>query len=290
MTDLLSKERLKELSTMHGADCEILEEAIKETAAMARELLQRREAAEKPVFSIEVSGSHWLNCSEGKLTPEAGADFTEWPNGVCRLYLEPPLTSAERERLAAYDRAAKEAAGYQYRIRFYDGEWSAWKECGRVMYEGILTEGNDKCVGREMERRLLFTAPPLPVVPEGLHQDTAKLVVDFATALAEKLYKSQMKYGYDADWKSDGWTSQCQAHFHQHIAKGDPRDVSAYCAFMWYHGWKTEAQTPPVVPDEKWINPDIHYADENRFAEGWNACRAAMIDAAPQLERKDGDA
>ncbi|WP_410967782.1 hypothetical protein, partial [Salmonella sp. SAL04281] len=33
----------------------------------------------------------------------------------------------------------------------------------------------------------------------------------------------------------------------------------------------------PVVPPEKWVNPDINYAEENGFAEGWNACRAAML-------------
>lgn len=91
-------------------------------------------------------------------------------------------------------------------------------------------------------------AQPAPVIPTELHPDTQKLVIDFCTALAEKLYKAQLKYGYDADWKQDGWPSQCQAHFHQHVAKGDPRDVAAYCAFMWYHGWKTEAAQPaPVV-------------------------------------------
>lgn len=36
-------------------------------------------------------------------------------------------------------------------------------------------------------------------------------------------------------------------------------------------------QPVPVVPDEKWVNPDINYAEENGFAEGWNACRAAML-------------
>lgn len=91
----------------------------------------------------------------------------------------------------------------------------------------------------------LYSAPPAPVVPADLHPDTQKLVTDFCTALAEKLYKAQLKYGYDADWKQDGWPSQCQAHFQQHIAKGDPRDVAAYCAFMWYHGWKTEPA--PVI-------------------------------------------
>ncbi|SXK31217.1 RelE family toxin-antitoxin system [Klebsiella pneumoniae] len=89
----------------------------------------------------------------------------------------------------------------------------------------------------ELESR---TVKPAPVIPSELHPDTQKLVTDFCTALAEKLYKAQLKYGYDADWKQDGWPSQCQTHFHQHIAKGDPRDVAAYCAFMWWHGWSTK--------------------------------------------------
>ncbi|WP_319823379.1 hypothetical protein [Klebsiella quasipneumoniae] len=86
----------------------------------------------------------------------------------------------------------------------------------------------------------LEKAPQAPIMPLGLHPDTQKLVTDFCTALAEKLYKAQLKYGYDTDWKQDWWPSQCQAHFHQHIAKGDPRDVAAYCAFMWWHGWSTK--------------------------------------------------
>lgn len=86
----------------------------------------------------------------------------------------------------------------------------------------------------------LEKAPQAPIMPLGLHPDTQKLVTDFCTALAEKLYKAQLKYGYDTDWKQDGWPSQCLAHFHQHIAKGDPRDVAAYCAFMWWHGWSTK--------------------------------------------------
>lgn len=77
----------------------------------------------------------------------------------------------------------------------------------------------------DLERNIapLYSAPPAPVVPAELHPDTLKLVTDFCSALAEKLYKAQLKYGYDADWKQDGWPSQCQADFQQHIAKGDPR-------------------------------------------------------------------
>lgn len=99
----------------------------------------------------------------------------------------------------------------------------------------------------------LYSTPPAPVIPSGLHPDTKMLVTDFCTDLAEKLYKAQLKYGYDADWKQDNWSTQCLAHFHQHIAKGDPRDVAAYCAFMWYLGWKTgpmlQADNHPVTPD-----------------------------------------
>ncbi|MDU2398664.1 MAG: hypothetical protein E7D33_00585 [Klebsiella sp.] len=86
--------------------------------------------------------------------------------------------------------------------------------------------------------------------PPELHPDTQKLVTDFCTALAEKLYKAQLKYGHSDNWSYANWEIECQTAFHEHIAKGDPRDVAAYCAFMWYHGWKTEsAQPAPVVPD-----------------------------------------
>lgn len=86
----------------------------------------------------------------------------------------------------------------------------------------------------------LEMAQQAPSMPLGLHPDTQKLVAEFCTALAGKLYKAQLKYGYDTDWKQDWWQSQCQAKFYQHIAKGDPRDVAAYCAFMWWHGWSTK--------------------------------------------------
>lgn len=105
---------------------------------------------------------------------------------------------------------------------------SIFDECGQAA----------KVIGALVEE--LEKAQQEPSMPLGLHPDTQKLVADFCTALAEKLYKAQLKYGYDTDWKQDGWLSQCQAHFHQHIAKGDPRDVAAYCAFMWWHGWSTK--------------------------------------------------
>lgn len=139
----------------------------------------------------------------------------------------------------------------------------------------------------------LYAAPPAPVVPAELHHDTRKLVTDFCTALAEKLYKAQLKYGYDADWKQDGWPTQCQAHFHQHIAKGDPRDVAAYCAFMWYHGWKTEP-APVSVPDEDLLHMAASAIDDllsNKDRSGavvW-ADVPAKLRRAAMLQGADGN-
>lgn len=167
-------------------------------------------------------------------------------------------------------------------------------------YHDLIHQGDDSLTLRVTP---LYTVPPAPVMPAELHPDTQNLVADFCTALAEKLYKAQLKYGYDADWKQDGWHTQCLSHFHQHIAKGDPRDVAAYCAFMWYHGWKTESVSGPVVPDDgraefeawmlkKWgrerqeydfaMSKFLHgenYADSytRHMWKAWTESRAAMI-------------
>lgn len=138
---------------------------------------------------------------------------------------------------------------------------------------------------KDGEPRQHIKEQPAPVMPAELHPDTQNLVADFCTALAEKLYGAQLKYGYDADWKQDGWATQCLSHFHQHIAKGDPRDVAAYCAFMWYHGWKTESVSGPVVPEEmpKGLAAQIvsllaHNIGDKLLAQKiWNACRAVML-------------
>ena len=77
-------------------------------------------------------------------------------------------------------------------------------------------------------------------IPAGLHQDTENLIVQFAEALAEKLRKAEIKYDYANEWKTDAyWRDKCMDDLIDHLAKGDPRDVAIYCAFMWHHKWKT---------------------------------------------------
>lgn len=74
-----------------------------------------------------------------------------------------------------------------------------------------------------------------------VHPNTADLVLRFATALARKLGAAEAKYGYGDSWSDDHWRTKCETDFVAHVCKGDPRDVAAYCAFMWHHGWSTPA-------------------------------------------------
>ena len=70
---------------------------------------------------------------------------------------------------------------------------------------------------------------------------TDELVDQFATALKEKLRKAEEKYGFEDGWLEEDWEETCQRDFLEHVFKGDPLDVAAYCAFLWYHKWPTVA-------------------------------------------------
>ncbi len=76
-------------------------------------------------------------------------------------------------------------------------------------------------------------------LPPELHPSTQRLVVNFASALAAKLRAAEEKYGYADFWSAPGWVEECRTKLREHLEKGDPRDVAAYCAFLWYHGEST---------------------------------------------------
>ena len=105
------------------------------------------------------------------------------------------------------------------------------------------------------------------------------LVARFSVALLEKLKAAREKYGFSREhWRDTDWMESCQRSLVEHLAKGDPRDVAAYCAFMWHHGWKTAAH-----PAESAIRADerercARIADLAGFQHGDNASRAAMAD------------
>ena len=77
----------------------------------------------------------------------------------------------------------------------------------------------------------------------------ADLVSRFSAALLSKLRVAEKKYGYNNDWQRDGWAETCREHLLEHIAKGDPRDVAAYCAFIWHHGWSTAPEVSAAEID-----------------------------------------
>lgn len=83
------------------------------------------------------------------------------------------------------------------------------------------------------------TPPPSALNHGPLDQRTSMLVDRFAFALKEKLLESQSKYGWTDDWARDDWQDRCTQALCDHLAKGDPRDVAAFAAFMWHHGWPT---------------------------------------------------
>lgn len=112
-----------------------------------------------------------------------------------------------------------------------------------------------------------------------LHPHTINLVVRFARALAAKLAAAEVKYGYSDGWLSPEWMGECRAKLQQHITKGDPRDVAAYCAFLWHHGESTaapeaaETASTEALTDEQIIEglQDIGIQSWGPRAEGFQA-------------------
>jgi hypothetical protein len=78
-------------------------------------------------------------------------------------------------------------------------------------------------------------------LPARLNASSKMLVIEFAEALAAKLRKAEEKYGYSDGWLTEDWEAECRAHLREHLEKGDPLDIAAYCAFMWKRGWSTKA-------------------------------------------------
>ncbi|WP_233623967.1 hypothetical protein [Burkholderia vietnamiensis] len=116
-----------------------------------------------------------------------------------------------------------------------------------------------------------------PTIPAELHHDTAKLVRRFARALANKLLSAQRKYGYSDNWMRDDWADECRAELMRHVHKGDPRDVAAYCAFLWHHNEST-APAPASAP--------VGLTERQRAAIGSaiNACiKTGWTDPAREL-------
>lgn len=132
----------------------------------------------------------------------------------------------------------------------------AWTDEQELLYVerdgcGYLFTVNPITPNADMRRVIpLFKQPPFPVVPSTQYA-VAWMVVRDGDPTFPRLFKSEE-----------------EADFMVKQVELNPKAVKVPLGPL---------QALPVVPDEKWVNPDIHYADENQFAEGWNACRAAML-------------
>lgn len=85
-------------------------------------------------------------------------------------------------------------------------------------------------------------------IPDDIEPVTGDLVKRFAEALAAKLKRAEDKYGYCDLWTVNDWGNDCSRSLIEHVQKGDPLDVAAYCAFMWHHGWATSAKAV-IIPE-----------------------------------------
>lgn len=123
---------------------------------------------------------------------------------------------------------------------------------------------HDAALPPEIEQRLA----PWLTNGAALHPATINLVVRFARALSKKLAAAETKYGYSDGWLSPDWMDECRAKLMEHIAKGDPRDVAAYCAFLWHHGASTIAAQPSQrTPKEVHVQADTIEDIKRAFSE-----------------------
>lgn len=112
-------------------------------------------------------------------------------------------------------------------------------------YKPIMEEALDEVKRKGLLRiqEKVFGASPDPL---------ADLVARFSAALLEKLRAAEQKYGRKDDWLEPNWEADCQRQLLEHVAKGDPRDVAAYAAFCWHHGWPTNHLPAQPQPVEVW--------------------------------------
>lgn len=169
-------------------------------------------------------------CEELKISHTVNGEWPAGEEGAKAVYEHDMLVMRRlREAASLTPSSTREPDGYAYEYLSYLG--------GTVIRHSNGEEVNGCRPVRAIP--YWYGTPPAHAMPDGLHPETAKLVIDFTAALAEKLRAAELKYGYSTGWLTDDWEQGCQQQLLAHIAKGDPRDVATYCAFMWKRGWST---------------------------------------------------
>lgn len=158
----------------------------------------------------------------------------------------------------------------QYLRDNLDVVWTAVEDMAKIGIQVARTNKNYATEDRDRARidfigevcrrwaQSSLTPPAEPVSrPAGEGEATDNLVDRFAEALKAKLRAAGEKYGFGDAWKHDDWREKLIEDLWRHVQKGDPRDVAAYCAFAWYHGWSLSLGEP--------MGP-IFFSDQNAEA------------------------
>lgn len=156
--------------------------------------------------------------------------------------------------VAAYSKLVSEKE--RYRTALEEIERAGWKEglgtehaiashyeIRKIASAALKIDGSKDASDNFVRSRCVMVT-----LDENLHADSKQLVQVFAEAMAEKLRQAELKYGYSNGWLTDDWEIQCRRQMMEHVAKGDPRDVAIFAAFMWARDW-------PISPPRKLTPP-----------------------------------
>lgn len=235
------------------------------------------------VQAARLEGLHGflLSCAVKANTFLDAATIRDWAKEIASL-------AATQPSAAAGDGQGLQLIGWEYRhldTANTPNRWSEWERCRARNRHTSTDEDFAQEIrayiksGFNYEVREIYAAAPGAAIAAreqealtndnfaadwltnraSLHPHTINLVVRFARALAGKLAAAEKKYGYSDGWLSPDWMDECRTKLQEHIAKGDQRDVAAYCAFLWHHGESTASPAAaPTSQREKFmeVQPD----------------------------------
>lgn len=168
--------------------------------------------------------------------------------------------------------------------------WSAW-DVGTMGPDDfvLVAEDSDRVMSlvAAVTKVLLENLPkiaPRIYIPQFLDADTGDLVLRFASAAAEKLYKSQLKFGHTNNWVEDDWLDDCREKLQEAVSKGDPLDVAIYSMFLWHHNETTSIEN--TAPQVK-IEPTIKDTDTSAMTADLQLHNTPWAYFADQLDNVD---